>query len=352
MQRQGAARITAPRFTVNPAARLLWRGPELVQLELGSRAVVVEGADATLVRRLVRRPSAAGPPSAPDEDGSVGGTTLSAAALLALTHAGYLWPGAGDDTDPAPPRPRLAPELGALAARHGTLAAELLDARRHYAVIVHGAGRAAAHIASLLAAAGVGRVQVPDVEPVRLHQAVPGGVGPGDEGAPLAVAAKAAVHRAAPDADTTSLPVGERPDLVVLAIDEPIEPERREALHAHDWSHLPVQLGPDFGAVGPLVIPGLTSCLRCADLHRRDRDPAWSALAVQLSVPPRHGAVSDVALATVIAGVAALQALAYLDGDDPATVEGTLELHQPDWRIRRRSWPAHPDCGCTAGRPG
>jgi hypothetical protein len=53
-----------------------------------------------------------------------------------------------------------------------------------------------------------------------------------------------------------------------------------------------------------------------------------------------------VALATIIAGVAAMQALAFLDGDEPATVDGTLEMHPPDWRMRRRSWPPHPDCDC------
>jgi hypothetical protein len=71
---------------------------------------------------------------------------------------------------------------------------------------------------------------------------------------------------------------------------------------------------------------------------------------VQLAVPRRHGPASDVALATIIAGLAATQALAYLDGNDPATVNGTIEMHLPDWRLRRRSWPRHPDCGCGSGR--
>ena len=37
---------------------------------------------------------------------------------------------------------------------------------------------------------------------------------------------------------------------------------------------------PDWS--GPLVIPGVTSCLACADLHRSDRDAAWPAIAAQL----------------------------------------------------------------------
>jgi hypothetical protein len=108
--------------------------------------------------------------------------------------------------------------------------------------------------------------------------------------------------------------------------------------------------------VGPLVIPGLTSCLRCADLHRLDRDPGWTALAVQLTLPHRQADASPVCLATMLGGLAAAQALTFLDGGQPATIEGTLEWEPPDWRLRRRSWPTHPDCDCAvaateAGEP-
>jgi hypothetical protein len=340
------SRKVPAKIMLSPFARLLWRSADVVQLELGGQAVLIEGVDPALIRQLAPHARADGPPPPDWPDGW--GDAASRHSLRTLAEAGYLWPNDEDDGLLAPPRPRLAPELGSLAARRGPLAAEVLHARRHCAVAVHGGGRAAAHVATLLAAAGVGRVRVLDADPVRLHQAVPGGVLPSDEGAALSSAAADAVRRAAPDADTTPLSTGERPDLVVLAIDEPIEAEQRDALHAHGWAHLAVRLGPDFGVVGPLVIPGLTSCLRCADLHRRDRDPAWSALAVQLTVRPRRGAASDVAVATVVAGFAALQILSYLDGEQPAAIDGTLELHQPDWRIRRRSWPAHPDCDCSA----
>jgi hypothetical protein len=336
---------------LNPAVRVLWRAEDVVQLELGARAVLVEGVDAATVRELV---SPGGHASAAAPDGHTEDSTRH--SLTSLTEAGYLWPRVDPGSEPnsepnsdarlAPPVPRLAADLAALTARHGARAAELLNARQHCAVAVHGAGRVAAHVAALLAAAGVGRVYLLDADDVRLHQAMPGGVGPADEGRRFVAAASAAVRRAAPEAETTPLPMGERPDLVVLAVDEPIEGDRRDALHARECAHLAVRLGADYGVVGPLVIPGFTSCLRCADLHRRDRDPAWTALAVQLTVARRRGGASDVGLATVVAGVAVLQALAYLDGGEPAAIEGTLEMHLPDWRIRRRSWPVHPNCDC------
>jgi bacteriocin biosynthesis cyclodehydratase domain-containing protein len=328
---------------LNPATRLLWRSQSCLQLELGDRALVVDGAAVGSVRQLAAR-------RAPS---STRRSTRVDAALRTLGEAGFLWPRADapDDDRLAPPVPRLAPELRALAARHGERGAELLNGRRHVTVAVHGTGRVGPLIAALLAAAGVGRVHVLDLSATRLHQVMPGGLSPNDEGRNVSSAAAEAICRAAPDTDTRPSSSNEPPDLVVLATDQPVDPDRRAALHRRGSAHLLVRLGVDHGVVGPLVLPGLTSCLRCADLHRLDRDPAWTALAVQLAVPPRTGTASDVALATVIAGLAAQQALAFVDGDQPATIDGTLEQHLPDWRIRRRSWPAHPDCDCTSGRP-
>jgi hypothetical protein len=325
-----------------PAGRLLWRSHRDVQLELGGRRVVLEGVGTETVRHLL---------------GISADPVPEDVALLQreLIDAGMLWPatppGAGDpvlddDLRLAPPQPRLAAELTALSARAGEAASELLSARRHCTVAVHGPGRAGPHVAAILAAAGVGRLYLTEAAPARLPHCVPGGLTPADEGVPMAEAAARAVQRAAPEADCVPAPIGERPDLVVLAEDGPVDGERRDALHARDCPHLLVRLSSECGAVGPLVLPGLTSCLRCADLHRLDRDPAWNALAVQLSLPHRAGSASEVALATIVAGAAAMQALHFLDGGFPAAIEGSLEMHAPDWRIRRRSWPVHPECDC------
>jgi bacteriocin biosynthesis cyclodehydratase domain-containing protein len=335
---------------LHPAARALWRPDSTLQLELGGQAVIVQGDAVDSVRPIVGRhlERSATPAAAAGRGREV---------VQALTEAGYLWP--ADDSGPLapagqdaaslrlfPPSPQLAGELRAMTVRHGERAAELLHARRHIAVLVQGDNRAGPLVASLLAAAGVGQVCVPDAKPVRMHQSLPGGIGPQDEGRSFGAAATAAVHRAAPDTDARLPPAHEAPDLVVLAYDRPIDPDHRAALHAYGHAHLPVRLAADHGVVGPLVVPGLTSCLRCADLHRLDRDPAWTALAVQLSTPPRAGSASPVALAATLAAVAAGQALAYLDGEQPATIDGTIEQHLPDWRLRRRSWPVHPDCDC------
>ncbi len=337
--------VTAPDsradLGLGPATRMLWRSPESVHLELGSHAVVVEGLPMPLIRRVASPVAPTAPPPQVDE--------AARHALTTLTEAGYLWPrpSGRDDARLAPPEPRLAGELAALAVQHGERAAEVLNARRQATVEVHGRSRVTAHLASVLAAAGVGRVHWAGDGVAKLAHVVPGGISVSDEGDVLSAAAEKALRRVAPEVDTTPLPIGDRAHLTVLAVDGPVPDERLTALHATDAPYLAVLLGIDHGVVGPLVLPGLTSCLRCADLHRRDRDPAWSALAVQLTVGRRHGPASAVSVATVVAGVAAQQALAFLDGDEPDCIDGTIELHLPDWRLRRRSWPPHPECGCA-----
>jgi hypothetical protein len=330
---------------LNPSARVLWRAPEEIQLELGQRAVVLDGMNQRGVRRLLgaadppRRAAQAPPIESVDPPGL-------GPALDELAGAGFLW---NPTHDPAPSLPpRLAPDVAAAQLRHGRRGREVLAARARCSVSVLGRGRVAGAVSGLLAAAGIGRVSFTDRGDVLLRTAMPGAASPQDEGQPFTEVMGAALRRIAPEVDTTPLATDARPDLVVLAPDVPVEPGLRERLHRDGRPHLLADAGGDHVIVGPLVLPGLTSCLRCADLHRIDRDPAWSALAVQLSIAPRGPRPSDVVLASLCASLAALQALTFLDGDEPAVLAGTVELRLPDWRLRRRSWPARAECDCGA----
>ena len=336
-----------PDLALAPATRLLWRAPDSVHLELAGQAVIVDGLPQAVVAHLAAPDPAPARRARPRIDARVRQT------LTALTEAGYLWarPAAGAaDPRVAPPAPRLTGQLISLAARHGDTAAHVLNARRYATVEVTGRSRLVASIAAVVAAAGVGHVHCAVDGSTRLHHVAPGGATPADESAPLAVAAEAAVRRAAPDTHTAPPAPDERADLTIIATEAPVPDERLAALHAAEAPYLAVRLGVDSGVVGPLVLPGRTSCLRCADLHRADRDPAWNALAVQLTIDRRPGPAADVAVATTIAGVAAQQALAFLDGESTATLDGTLELQLPDWRLRRRSWSVHPNCSCPQER--
>ncbi|MFT4294802.1 MAG: hypothetical protein QM582_05250, partial [Micropruina sp.] len=82
---------------------------------------------------------------------------------------------------------------------------------------------------------------------------------------------------------------GALPGLTVVVARAP-EADRSVIGQVADRPHL-VVCGSDLGvAVGPFVLPGRTACLRCEDLHRAGRDPAWPQLLAQLSRPRRTAA--------------------------------------------------------------
>jgi hypothetical protein len=191
----------------------------------------------------------------------------------------------------------------------------------------------------------VGHVGPVDPLPVQRCDSAPGGVHARDVGLARERAVRRAVQRAAPQARTH--PAERAADLVLLTGDVSPASEAAELVRAGS-PHLVVGIVETTGVVGPLVLPGRTACVRCLDLHRSDRDPAWPRLLAQLAAPASTAAC-DVVLASSVATTAAQQALALLDapgGVLPAAANGTLELAGPGWRYRRRSWPPHPACGC------
>ncbi len=221
-------------------------------------------------------------------------------------------------------------------------------ARRAAVVVVEGATRVGTPLAAALAASGVGRVSIRDPGITAAGDAVVGGLGVEDEGRPRALAAADAVRRVSPLTDLRPLPPTTRADLVVLARAWAASDPLVADVHRSGVPHLVATVRGSTGIVGPLVVPGATSCLRCADLHRRDADPRWPALAAQLTAtdPPPSGATVTCLLT---AATAALQVLAYLDGSGtPGTLDATIELRPPDHSPRLRRWTVHPGCGCGA----
>jgi hypothetical protein len=95
------------------------------------------------------------------------------------------------------------------------------------------------------------------------------------------------------------------------------------------------------------VVPGRSSCLRCADLHRTELDPCWPRVAGQLA--GRHQR-PDLGAVQSCASLAVAQAMRLLSPSAPAppTWNATLEIDAFDGRIRHRGWPPHPRCRCGA----
>ncbi|UMB68357.1 cyclodehydratase [Mycobacterium paraterrae] len=138
-------------------------------------------------------------------------------------------------------------------------------------------------------------------------------------------------------------------DLVVLADTLVADPRMVRELHSNGVAYLAVRVRDGTGLVGPLVVPGVTSCLDCADLHRRDRDAAWPAIAAQLrdtvGVADRATLLATAALALSQVN-RVIGAVRGTDADPPASLSATLEFDVHAGSIVARQWPRHPLCSC------
>ena len=345
-----------PRPRIKPALRPLWRNGSTLQLGVDpAHAVVIGGLD----------PGSAKVLTSLDGTRDLPGVTAAAAALgvdaarldelfAVLTRAGVLEDGA-DETRPLSglsrvERDRLGPDLAAasLLAGAGGSGVSTLERRRCAVVQVFGAGRVGSTIVSLLAAAGVGAVVVEDSGVTRDADVTPAGPCPEDVGSRRQDAAVRAARRAAPSM-RSGLPMGRPlPDLAVLTAAHGADAPIAERMVRDGVPHLFARVRETTGVIGPFVVPGRTSCLRCHDLHRTDRDPAWPSIVAQLSSGARDRPVAcDVVLATAVAAHASLHVLSVIDGDlEPTSVDGTWEISPRDGGLRRRSWSVHPVCGC------
>jgi hypothetical protein len=216
----------------------------------------------------------------------------------------------------------------------------------HCAVVVRGDGRLAIALATLLAKADVGHIEVAASGKVT-EQNLGCGYTDADVGQPRRKAAAEAV-RAVNPATRTSRLVGDRQPELVLLTDAVVPAPEVVSLLVHDGiPHLTARVRDGIGIVGPLVIPGRSSGLNCADLHRTALDSRWLLIAGQLAGLPQRADVGDV---LACAALAAAQALRALSPDEIRRRCGnaTLEIDSYDGAVRRRWWPAHPRCGSGA----
>jgi hypothetical protein len=275
-----------------------------------------------------------------------------ARALLDALHAAGLVlsaPSLYPSSLPHAARRRLAGEVGALALqrqRDGASPAQVLRRRAAARVVLAGWGRLGAPIAVALAEAGVGHIH-PDVagavDPAELAGAP---LTAADIGRPRAAAVADAIRRAAPETGTRTVRRGSASLVVQLGHDQPVS--LLAAGHARRrQAHLAVAIREGAAVIGPLVPAAGAPCLNCIDLHRRDRDPGWPELSGHLDRPaPEPCAVATLLAAT---GYATAEALTYLDGGTPATLGAAVEITTAG-RLRRRTWPPHPDCLCARPR--
>lgn len=218
---------------------------------------------------------------------------------------------------PAHLRDLLAGDLAAARHLHGgtPAAREVIDRRRAAEIAVQGQGAVADVVGMVLTAAGVGTV----VRERATHSA-------------------SKRHRRG---------ATERTCHVLCDAAHPDAAADPDAM-ALDIPHLAVTAAGTQAVIGPLVIPGRTSCLRCRDLHLADRDPAWTRIAVQWSA--RRPAPVAAALAHVCGAWAALMVLALVDAGpgevQVPTLDAAVIVSLPGATLAQEPRPPHPLCGC------
>jgi len=141
------------------------------------------------------------------------------------------------------------------------------------------------------------------------------------------------------------LVTGERPAPIgVVVADHAVPIAAYRDWLAAGMVHFAIVFGERSVSVGPLVVPGETACLRCADLHRRDADPVWPTIAAQLLDQPAATAADPVVRTEALCAASRIVA---------AASRGGARLRElPGRRFRRGGAreelrvPPHPECGC------
>jgi bacteriocin biosynthesis cyclodehydratase domain-containing protein len=325
---------------VRPGLPVLLRRAGEIQVGLDPRhAAVVSGLPDSVVAAAGRL---TGSRTAADLLDEVGADPAGRSAMRALLH-GLSAKG-------------LVEDAAAATAGSGRLFGEhvrTLDpsVRRDLAVAVHGDGRLAVSVACLLAAAGLGWVHVAARGTVRPEDTGTGYLAD-DVGQARSTASREAVRRVDATVRTRRFDGRRRPDLVLLADAVVPDPELVRLLTGDSVPHLAVHVRDGVGVIGPLVVPGLTSCLRCADLRRAQVDQCWPRIATQLAGRPQ---LADLACTQATAGFAAAQALDALRWSlsahgRPATWNASVEIDPGSATTHHRGWQPHPSCPCRRVR--
>jgi hypothetical protein len=218
-------------------------------------------------------------------------------------------------------RDRLAADIAAARHLHGPDGRHIIDRRQAAQVAVQGDSQLAEVVALILTSAGVGRV-------LRAHPT---------RSTSRRLRRTATQHTCVVLCDAAHPDAASDTDAMTL-----------------DIPHLVVTAAGARAVIGPFVIPGHSSCLRCRDLHLADADATWPRAAVQWAA--RKPAVTSTVLAHVAGAWAALQVLALLDAapGPPSlpTINGALTITLPDGQPTRELRPAHALCGCRWPRTG
>ncbi|SMD27216.1 ThiF family protein [Kibdelosporangium aridum] len=313
---------------------VLRRGDDEIQLGLDPRhAVVIGGVTKTVAESIQNLDGHVRTRQLLDKAPPDDRPTLSG-LLSELHELGLI----EDVTETAMPA-RLAPDATTWSLRTGNQPGQLAATRTKSSVLVHGSGRLGLAVAQLLVTAGIGAVEL-DADGVVEAEDTGCGYRDEDIGKPRADVARSRL----PSARVTD------PDLVVLTDAAVPTPEFVTSLLSRSVPHLSVRVREGIGIVGPFVVPGRSSCLGCADLHRADLDHEWPAVAAQLVGQRQHADLTCAHATAALGAEQAMRALEWLSvgGTRPPIWNGTIELDPFHGKLEQRPWPPHVFCSCGA----
>ena len=135
-------------------------------------------------------------------------------------------------------------------------------------------------------------------------------------------------------------------DLAVIIGRFAIEPARYRRWLNRDVPHLPVVFGDREVRIGPLVEPGRGPCLFCLEQARVDADPAWPAMASQLThrPAPTESPRRGLEVAVRVAGIVQDRVLSGRS----ELAAASLAIDASGGRITRRAHRPHERCACRA----
>jgi hypothetical protein len=110
-----------------------------------------------------------------------------------------------------------------------------------------------------------------------------------------------------------------------------------------DIPHLLVTFDEQGATVGPLVVPGRIPCAHCLDLHQRDADASWVAIASQLVHRPHPPSTAMLrgAVATEVSRM-------LLDREQPRRCATRTRIRASDLDVSQSVSEFHPDCQCRS----
>lgn len=232
------------------------------------------------------------------------------------------------------------PELQMVTHRSGVLdgGRKVLRNRASTRIDIHGCGLIGATLARVLAASGIGELRLIDPRTISSqHLPVTTLTSVGLN------AAKDLENHLSRDYPKVLSKKIKQPTLVIATR----QPSPSEILTWMNYSlpHLLVESRGDSIEIGPLVLPGRSSCLRCLTLDRLDHDSNW--YSVELCGQVEHE--PPAALAQLAAGMGALAALSLVDSPESqelSLVDATLRVDGA-LAISAASHRRHPRCGCA-----